>query len=100
MAVSHTGDKAAVDSLQQLLGSAKTDVEMQRTTVNKQNKEIDRLRRRIDELQVNLEFCQCFQVHSVFFFYRQNYPKNVQMLLDLKPFLRSIMFKYRNYSVV
>lgn len=53
MTVEKSGDKATVDSLQQLLSTARNDVQQQRQTGDKQRAEVERLRKKINDLQVN-----------------------------------------------
>lgn len=53
-----TGDKAAVESLQQLLASSRNDLEQSRLLTNQANKEVDKLRVRIEELQEKLSEAQ------------------------------------------
>lgn len=52
MTVEKSGDKATVDSLQQLLSTARKDVEQQRQTCDNQHTEVERLRKKIKDLQV------------------------------------------------
>lgn len=53
MTVEKAGDKATVDSIQKMLSAARKDVEQQRQTGDKQRTEIERLRKKINDLQVN-----------------------------------------------
>lgn len=46
------GDKGATDSLKQLLLSARKELEDERTESNRHKNEIDKLKSRIEELQV------------------------------------------------
>lgn len=58
LTVEKSGDKATVDSLQQLLSTARKEVEHQRQTGDRQRAEIERLRKIITDLQVNnLQSC-------------------------------------------
>lgn len=52
MTLAKTGDKAAVDSLQELLSTCRKDLEQSRIASNKQNQEIQKLREKIHEFQV------------------------------------------------
>lgn len=56
MTLTKNGDKAAVDSLQELLKTCRQDLEQSRIASNKQNQEIQTLREKINELQV----CEVF----------------------------------------
>lgn len=47
------GDKAATESLKQLLSATRKDLEDERIASNQLKKEIDKLQLRIDELQVS-----------------------------------------------
>lgn len=54
MLLAKTGDKAALESLQQLLANSREDLEQQRVLTSQANKEIVKLRARIEELQEKL----------------------------------------------
>lgn len=49
-----TGDKAAVDGLQQLLTASRQELEQQRMITIQQNQDVTKLRARVDELKVYL----------------------------------------------
>ena len=54
MTLSRTTDKAAVESLQQLLNASRKDIERYRITAKQGEEEIIKLRHRIDEMQTQL----------------------------------------------
>lgn len=57
--MSKAGDKAATESLKQLLSSTRKDLEDERLTSHHNKNEIEKLRKRIDELQVgNMSFAR------------------------------------------
>lgn len=52
MAMFRAGDKSAIDSLKQLLASVRKELEDERIKCNRHKNEIDKLKLRIEELQV------------------------------------------------
>lgn len=54
MLMAKTGDKSALESLQQLLANCREDLEQQRGLTNQANKDVAKLRTRIEDLQEKL----------------------------------------------
>lgn len=54
MLLNKSGDKVAVESLQQMLTTCRDDLEQQRMMANQANKEVTKLRARVEELQDRL----------------------------------------------
>lgn len=77
VAMFRAGDEAANDSLKQLLASTRKELDDERLSSNRHKIEIDKLKSRIDELQVcysvfRLLFCAeifCLMISRLFFFF-------------------------------
>lgn len=55
LSLAHTGDKAALDGLQELLAASRAEVEQQRIVTNQLNQEVKTLKEQIDELKMKLD---------------------------------------------